>query len=86
MSTDDLVHDHLIRVHAPDVTEIPHDYDLVAGGVIDSLGLVRLVAWVGDQFGLVMEDMDLDPSDFRTIETTARFIDTHVRPFTPERS
>src|SRR6202008_2861340 len=47
----------------PDVPEhdLATDYDLVDGGVIDSLGLLKLIAWLGDEFQLPVDDIELDP-------------------------
>ena len=60
----------------PDVPEgdLATDYDLVDGGVIDSLGLLKLIAWLGDEFGLPVDDIELDPDNFRTIDAIDAFI------------
>ena len=56
----------------PDVpeSELGPDYDLVAGGVIDSLGLLRLIAWLAERFDLPVDDLELDPDSFRFSLTT----------------
>lgn len=69
------VHDYVKDTFAPDIPAIPEDYDLVDGGIIDSLALVRLLAWVGETFTIPIEEIDVDPTEFRTIEGIRRFID-----------
>lgn len=80
------VHDHIVAEFAPDVTEIPADYDLVEGAVVDSLGLVRLIAWIGQRFSLRMDELDLDPATFRTIRGIADFIAQHTTTVTTTAS
>jgi acyl carrier protein len=60
----------------PDVqeAELSPDYDLVEGGVIDSLGLLRLMAWLAERFDLPIDDMELDPDSFRSVGSIAAFI------------
>jgi acyl carrier protein len=60
----------------PDVqeAELGPGYDLVEGGVIDSLGLLRLMAWLAERFDLPVDDMELDPDDFRSVASIAAFI------------
>ena len=60
----------------PDVPagELTPDFDLVAGGVIDSLGLLKLIAWLEDRFGLPVDELDLDPDSFRSVEAIEAFI------------
>ncbi|ALG09248.1 phosphopantetheine-binding protein [Kibdelosporangium phytohabitans] len=60
----------------PDVaaSDLADDYDLVDGGVVDSLGLLKLLAWLEDEFGLPVDDLELAPDTFRTIEAIDAFI------------
>lgn len=54
--------------------ELTPDFDLVAGGVIDSLGLLKLIAWLEDRFGLPVDELDLDPDSFRSVAAIEAFI------------
>jgi acyl carrier protein len=65
----------------PDVpeSELGPDYDLVDGGVIDSLGLLRLIAWLAERFDLPVDDLELDPDSFRSVSSIAAFI-AHAEP------
>lgn len=63
---------------APDVSpdDLADNYDLLENGVIDSLSLLRLIAWIGERFNINVEDVDVTPADFRSVssihETIAR--------------
>lgn len=69
-----VVHDHIVAAHAPDADTIPLDFDLLDGGVLDSLALVSLLSWIGRRFGLPVEDLDLDPRRLHSIADIADFI------------
>ncbi|WP_436494534.1 acyl carrier protein [Actinokineospora sp. HUAS TT18] len=67
----------IIDEFLPDVAAdaLAVDYDLLANGVIDSLGLLKLIAWIEDRFGVPIGDDDLDPDNFRSVAAVDRFID-----------
>lgn len=60
----------------PDVPagEVHDEADLVATGVIDSLGLLKVIAWLEDRFGIAADDLDLDPAAFRSIEAISQLV------------
>lgn len=64
---------------APDVSpeEISADYDLIEGGILDSLAMVRLVAWLGDKFDLPVNEIDINPGELLTLEGIDKFIQSH---------
>lgn len=62
---------------ADDLEDLPHDYDIVATGLIDSLSLVRLVSWVEGEFDISTASIDLAPADFATVEKIGHFIKLH---------
>ena len=66
----------VVEEFLPDVpvSELAADYDLLAGGVIDSLGLLKVIAWLEDRFALAVDDIDLEPDSFRTIAAINAFV------------
>ncbi|WP_260604349.1 phosphopantetheine-binding protein [Streptomyces sp. WAC05374] len=54
--------------------ELADDHDLLSDGVIDSLGVLKLIAWVEDHFQLAVGDADLDPDNFRSVAAIDAFI------------
>ena len=67
----------IVAEFAPDVRveELDPNFDLLDNGVVDSLGLLRLIAWIGDRYRLPVADMDLTPDDFRSVNAIQRFVD-----------
>ena len=56
------------------VRVIGRDDDLLAGGIIDSLGVTQLVAFLEDRYGIEVTDDDLVPAHFRTLGAIEEFI------------
>ncbi|MEO3870706.1 acyl carrier protein [Nonomuraea sp. B12E4] len=81
MNHTDTIKQFLIKEFLPDITpdELDADHDLLTGGVIDSLGLLKLIAWIEGEFGVAVGDTDLDPDNFRTVAAIAAFADSAQR-------
>lgn len=74
MSNVDTITKYVVTEFLPDVGGLTPDYDLLANGVVDSLGLLKLIAWVEDHFGVEVGDDDLDPENFRTVAAMDTFV------------
>ncbi|MFQ5792389.1 MAG: GNAT family N-acetyltransferase [Acidobacteriota bacterium] len=55
--------------------DVPDDFDLLTGGVIDSLGFVELLAAVEQHFGIQIDFEDLDPENLTVIGPFCRYIE-----------
>jgi acyl-coenzyme A synthetase/AMP-(fatty) acid ligase len=77
----------VVEEFLPDVPagELAADYDLLAGGVIDSLGLLKVIAWLEDRFALAVDDIDLEPDSFRTIAAINEFVNQAKQTQTADR-
>lgn len=56
------------------VDAIDHDEDLLATGVIDSHGLMQLVAFLRDRCGVAVPEEALTPENFQTIAAIDAFV------------
>lgn len=76
MNTIDAIRNYVIEEFLPgtDPQEIPADMDLLNSGIIDSLGLLKMIAWIETTFEVSVGDEDLDPENFRSLESMHRFI------------
>ena len=50
------------------------DYDLVAGGVIDSLGLLKVLAWLEATYDFPTDEVDAGPDDLATVAAIGRLL------------
>ncbi|HVK19785.1 MAG TPA: acyl carrier protein [Actinokineospora sp.] len=71
---------------APDVRadELADNFDLLDNGVVDSLGLLRLIGWVGERYEIPVEEVDLTPDDFRSVDAIEKFVATHIPALSQE--
>jgi len=48
--------------------------NLLESGVVDSLGVLELVTFMQQEFSVTVNDEDLTPENFQTIECMAQFV------------
>lgn len=67
----------IVEEFMPDVSvdELDADFDLLAGGVVDSLGLLKVVAWLETEYDIEVDDSELGPESFRTVTAISAYID-----------
>lgn len=56
------------------IESIAADDDLLAGGVIDSLGVTQLVAFLEERFAIRVTDDELVPANFQTLARLEAFV------------
>jgi acyl carrier protein len=57
------------------VESVGHDEDLLAQDVIDSLGIVELVAFLESRYGIEVGDDDLLPENFSSVNRVVAFVE-----------
>lgn len=55
-------------------TDIREDMALLESGILDSLGILQLVTFLGDELGVEVTDEDFVADNFETIGSLARFV------------
>jgi acyl carrier protein len=55
-------------------TEIADDEDLIDTGVVNSLGIFQLVAFLEERFKVSVGDEEITPENFSTIERIERLV------------
>ena len=67
----------IVEEFMPDVpvSELDSDFDLLTGGVVDSLGLLKVVAWLEDEFDIGVDESELGPESFRTVAAIKAYVD-----------
>jgi acyl carrier protein len=58
--------------------ELTDELPLIENHVIDSMGLLRLVAWLESEYGVTIDDTEVVPSNFGSIEKIAKLLDTKL--------
>jgi len=67
----------IVEEFMPDVPadELDSDSDLLTGGVVDSLGLLKVVAWLEEEFDVGVDESELGPESFRTVAAIKEYVD-----------
>ncbi len=55
--------------------ELETDYDLLTGGVVDSLGLLKVVAFLESEFDVSVDESELGPESFRTVNAIKEYVE-----------
>jgi acyl carrier protein len=51
---------------------------VLVGGVLDSLGLMQLVSYIQEEFGLRFDDSEVSPENFRTVRDVERLVSEKI--------
>ncbi len=78
VTTDEIVEQlfQYVRVKFPlaGSLELTREMSLLDSGIVDSLGVLDLVTFIEQQFGIVAEDDDLVAENFESIDSLVRFV------------
>lgn len=78
MSTSTILAEYITRELAKGrATTIKPDEDLLGAGIIDSLGILQLVSFVEEQFGIQIPDEDVVLENFQSVAALAGYLDQH---------
>jgi acyl carrier protein len=74
-----------VRKHfpSPRTRTIAHDDALLETGIVDSLGVLDLVAFLERQYGITVVDEDLVPANFGTVAGMALLVQHKSNPAAP---
>ncbi|HWM14103.1 MAG TPA: phosphopantetheine-binding protein [Gaiellaceae bacterium] len=57
-------------------SDVDEDYPLLAKHVIDSLGMLKLVSLIEEEFDVEIDDDDVVPDNWKTIRHVAALVDS----------
>jgi acyl carrier protein len=79
MKIEDAVRSFIIeKLHGPP-QQLTSDFPLIDRGVVDSLGIFRLVTFLEGTYGIKIEDEELAPEYFDTIRSIATLVESKVQ-------
>jgi acyl carrier protein len=55
------------------------DEDLLELGIIDSLGLMKLISFMEESFAIKIMDEDVIPENFQSLNCMAKLVELHVQ-------
>jgi acyl carrier protein len=75
-----VINDYISRELVQDASLLPleNTTQLFETGILDSLSLLRLVMFVQDQFGIVVDDLDLVPEHFASVNDICAYLSSRA--------
>ncbi len=70
------IHDYVITELATDreLRTLAVEDDLIASGILDSMGIVKLIQFIEDRYGIQVEDDEVIPENFQHLAAIEAFI------------
>ena len=59
-----------------DASELDHDLDLISSGIVDSLGVLKIVATLEHELNISIEPEELDPANFQSVLAISKLIES----------
>lgn len=74
------INDYISRelVQDPALLPLANSASLLETGIIDSLSLLRLVLFIQQRFGIAVDDVDLVPENFDTVDAIGAYLRTRT--------
>jgi len=63
-------------VHVSDAAAFNDDDDLLEAG-LDSMGIMRLVVFIEERFGVILPDEEIEPDNLQTLTRICSWIERH---------
>jgi acyl carrier protein len=57
------------------ITEIDHSENLLSKGIVDSHGVMELVGFLEERYGISVADEDLSPENFESVSSIEGFVE-----------
>lgn len=69
-----IIRDYLLKSFLLDEKDLSMDMSLIDSGIIDSTGIMEIVAFMEDTFGIEVDDRDLTPANFDSVSRLASYV------------
>jgi acyl carrier protein len=71
-----IINDYISKelVQDPALLPLADDTSLLETGVLDSLSLLKLMLFVQERFGIAVDDVDLTPEHFDSVDAICRYL------------
>lgn len=63
-----------------DKEDIEVDKSLVDTGIIDSIGLIEIAAYIDREYSIKVEESQMTKENFGSVEKIVKFIQKHIKP------
>lgn len=76
-----VIKEYIVTEFIPDiqVARLDDDYDLIAGGVIDSISLLRVITWLENRFDIPVDEVEIAEKNFASVTAICEFVEGAAR-------
>jgi acyl carrier protein len=60
-----------------DLAEIGDDEPLIESGIIDSLGILKIMSFLDEEFGIDLSDQQITPGNFKNITSICSLVENN---------
>lgn len=64
-----------LRQRFPALAQLTPETELLSGGAVDSLGMLDLMMFLGERFGIALDDADFTPDNLATPARLVAFVE-----------
>jgi acyl carrier protein len=81
MSVEALIQNFILEsfLFTDDVEQLPSDTSFLEEGIVDSTGVLELVMFVEETFDIAVDDEEIVPENFDSVERLARYVQRKVK-------
>lgn len=75
-----VINDYISReiVQDPSLLPLGNETPLLETGILDSLSLLRLVVFIQERFDIIVDDLDLVPEHFASVDTICAYLRSQI--------
>ena len=75
-----VINDYISReiVQDPSLLPLGNETLLLETGILDSLSLLRLVVFIQERFDVIVDDLDLVPEHFASVDTICAYLRSQI--------
>lgn len=64
--------------HFPVPEDLRAEDSLLDSGIVDSMGVLSIVVWLEDEFGVMVDDEDVVPENIDSVANLVRYVSTRL--------
>ena len=73
------IKNYIIEASLEDVNKIKDDTMIFDSGLLDSMGLLFLIEFLKEKFDVEVEDDELNPKNFESVNSIADFVESKLK-------
>jgi len=74
-----IIKEYIAQASIEDVKSIKVDTSIFDSGLLDSMGLLFLIEFLNDEFGVEVNDEELNPKNFESINSIVSFVEGKLK-------